>query len=147
MVFPHSKLLVCLVLLAVSGRPGWFPVRHTVQYFGFQVGKPPVGAQVAGLSNFAFCFVPVAVLGYVLMEKNQACLIKLSRPSFVTPSFPRATTKSMTRRHGSRAAVASMTVIPNDCISHHDNHGQPNDRGNIDDSLGFLWSEPLRLPG
>ncbi|CAJ1360841.1 unnamed protein product [Effrenium voratum] len=26
---------------------------------------------VAGLSNFAFCFVPVAVLGYVLMEKNQ----------------------------------------------------------------------------
>lgn len=23
------------------------------------------------MSNFAFCFVPVAVLGYVLMEKNK----------------------------------------------------------------------------
>lgn len=27
--------------------------------------------KVAAMSNFAFCFVPVAVLGYVLMEKNK----------------------------------------------------------------------------
>ena len=26
--------------------------------------------KVAAMSNFAFCFVPVAVLGYVLMEKK-----------------------------------------------------------------------------
>ena len=31
-----------------------------------------IQAQISILSNFAFCFVPIAVLGFVLMEKTKA---------------------------------------------------------------------------